>query len=351
MRKNILLATICLTVSGCLHAQFNAQEQVRSENETFRADTATSNHLLKTGTTGSEETPMKYCFVTSDPVGNPDWDNGINKIYSDCPQVNVGIGTGNPQHRLHVYGRGVFTDNFAIGTDPHDDVQLNARTKKKVGLCLQHDYTGTFGYGVKTLVRSAQTKGVGVYNTVLNQDVATLYGNGDFLSKGHVSIGNVSGVVNTTALHVETATTDNVAMHLNSNYTAPWGYGTLIDFENDRFKPFAARNKDGEEIFVVTGEGKVWATEVEVKLPPFPDYVFSSDYALMSLEQVQAFIAKEKHLPAVPSAQEIDANGIGVSQLLTIQMEKIEELTLHLIDLNERLKALEAENQALKGGN
>ena len=95
-------------------------------------------------------------------------------------------------------------------------------------------------------------------------------------------------------------------------------------------------------------DGKIFAREVEVMLPPFPDYVFGENYTLMPIEQVEGFIKENGHLPNVPSASSIEENGIGLGQLSVIQMEKIEELTLYLIQLNNRVKQLEQENKELR---
>ena len=78
------------------------------------------------------------------------------------------------------------------------------------------------------------------------------------------------------------------------------------------------------------------------------DYVFSKDYQLMPLEKVESFIQENQHLPNVPSANEIENNGIDVEMVTVSQQEKIEELFLHLIEMNKRMKEIEAENKKLK---
>ena len=75
----------------------------------------------------------------------------------------------------------------------------------------------------------------------------------------------------------------------------------------------------------------------------WPDYVFADDYPLMPLEEVEASIQKNKHLPGIPSAKKIGEDGIPLGQIQKQMMEKIEELTLHLIQQNKRLQAQEEE--------
>ena len=65
---------------------------------------------------------------------------------------------------------------------------------------------------------------------------------------------------------------------------------------------------------------------------------------MMSLEDVEKFTIENKHLPNVPSAATMVENGLDVGQTSKMLMEKIEELTLYIIDLNKKIKALEAKN-------
>lgn len=78
------------------------------------------------------------------------------------------------------------------------------------------------------------------------------------------------------------------------------------------------------------------------------DYVFEPSYKLMSLEKVEEFVKENKHLPNVPSAEDMSKNGLDVSQTSAKLMEKIEELTLYMIEMNKEIKALKAENEKLK---
>lgn len=79
------------------------------------------------------------------------------------------------------------------------------------------------------------------------------------------------------------------------------------------------------------------------------DYVFNADYKLMPLHQLKKYVEKHNHLPNIPSTQElIDNGGVELMEMTKLQMEKIEELTLYMIQMNEKLEELETENKALK---
>ncbi len=67
------------------------------------------------------------------------------------------------------------------------------------------------------------------------------------------------------------------------------------------------------------------------------DYVFSKDYNLAPLHEVEAYINQHKHLPGVPSAQDVVENGIDMAKMDANLLQKVEELTLHLIEMNKRM--------------
>lgn len=80
----------------------------------------------------------------------------------------------------------------------------------------------------------------------------------------------------------------------------------------------------------------------------WPDYVFSPDYDLKSLKEIKAYIEQYGKLPKIPSEQEVIDNGINLKEQNILLVEKIEELTLLMIELNKRIKQLEKENPITK---
>ena len=78
-----------------------------------------------------------------------------------------------------------------------------------------------------------------------------------------------------------------------------------------------------------------------------PDYVFDESYKLMSLDEVAKFIDENNHLPNVPSAKEIKASGLNLSQMQMRLLEKVEELTLYTLDQHKTISELKAQNEAL----
>ncbi len=102
--------------------------------------------------------------------------------------------------------------------------------------------------------------------------------------------------------------------------------------------------------YAVSIDGKVVAEELLIQESSnWPDYVFEPDYDLQPLHAVKSHIDAKGHLPGVPSAAEVAATGgAHVGQMQRILLEKVEELTLHLISAEERAEAAEAQAAALE---
>ncbi|SMC75327.1 hypothetical protein [Pedobacter africanus] len=84
--------------------------------------------------------------------------------------------------------------------------------------------------------------------------------------------------------------------------------------------------------------GKIRAQEIKVEASPWPDYVFAKDYQLPTLQETEKHIKDKGHLPGIPSAAEVKANGIDLGEMNAKLLQKIEELTLHLIEKDTALK-------------
>lgn len=103
--------------------------------------------------------------------------------------------------------------------------------------------------------------------------------------------------------------------------------------------------------YMLTVNGKIGAREVRVTLNnPWPDYVFHKNYKLLSLKELEKYITKNKHLPGIPKASDLNDQecGLDVGKMQSLQMEKIEEIYLHLIELNKQIEELKKENELLK---
>ncbi len=89
--------------------------------------------------------------------------------------------------------------------------------------------------------------------------------------------------------------------------------------------------------------GKIQAKSIEILTAPCADYVFEKNYKLMNLHDLSLYVAANKHLPEVPSAEEFKANGTNVTEMNELLLKKVEELTLYVIDLNKQLQDAKTE--------
>jgi len=107
---------------------------------------------------------------------------------------------------------------------------------------------------------------------------------------------------------------------------------------------------------LLTVNGTIHAKEVKIDLSgSFADYVFEKNYTLRPLNEVHSFIKVNGHLPEIPSAEEVNKNGIDVADMQVKLLKKIEELTLYAIEQQEksidqqkRIEALEKELRQVK---
>lgn len=108
------------------------------------------------------------------------------------------------------------------------------------------------------------------------------------------------------------------------------GIGTLL-----------TNNPNGHKLAV---NGSIGAKAVRVEVSTsvtWADYVFDKKYKLKSIKELDAYVKTYKHLPNIPSASEVEKDGIDVATMDAKLLEKIEELTLYIIELNKRIELLE----------
>ncbi len=140
---------------------------------------------------------------------------------------------------------------------------------------------------------------------------------------------NGDQLVGTTTTHgYKIQTSENSPLIINDLLTASKNYVAI----NTTYVP--------QEYRLAVG-GKVLAEGVRIELQEqWPDYVFTNDYQLKTIEEVATFIQNNGHLPNVPAANTVETEGIDLGEMQAIQMEKIEELTLYIISLKKEIDLL-----------
>ena len=99
------------------------------------------------------------------------------------------------------------------------------------------------------------------------------------------------------------------------------------------------------KLFVETG---ILTEKVRVAIKNtanWSDYVFADDYQLAKLSEVEAFLKTNKHLPNIPSAEEVVKDGIDLGAMDAKLLGKVEELTLYIIALNKEIELLKSKQE------
>ena len=97
----------------------------------------------------------------------------------------------------------------------------------------------------------------------------------------------------------------------------------------------------GTTNFKLKSSGTMYTRAIEVSVGGFPDYVFQKNYKLPTIDQVENFIKHNGHLIGFLKGSEYEKYGINIAEMMKLQQEKIEELTLYIIELNKRLNDIE----------
>jgi hypothetical protein len=222
---------------------------------------------------------------------SPTWANGPNKIFlAECPPTaKVGIGTSNPTHKLHTAGDVLFTSALQVG--------------RNVGI---GGLPSTFS--MLKVNNPAAATGIEVdmsTNTVDYQKVL-------YMRYAHEE---------TELIKVENATTGHIPFILESS-------GRLVI------------SNETEKILQLEPSGLLRARRIRVDSDTWADFVFDKNYKLMPLNELEQYVVTENHLPNVPSAQDVIQNGVDLVEMNKILLQKVEELTLYIINQEKRLNQL-----------
>jgi|GEM_PF-6133323 len=95
-------------------------------------------------------------------------------------------------------------------------------------------------------------------------------------------------------------------------------------------------------------DGKFVSKSVYVTSQNWADFVFEPTYQRMSLPALEAYLQRNKHLPAIPAAAEVEANGYNLGQMDAKLLQSVEELTLHVIELGKQNQLLQARTAELE---
>ena len=184
--------------------------------------------------------------------------------------------------------------------------------------------------------------GIGTTNPSTNFHVV-----GNSALMGNVGIGTTNP--QDYKLKIDAGTSNGLWLEIQQ--TSSYGFGFKTTVINDDTKALVVEKVDGNEStvnFLVYGNGRVFAREITVKLSTLGDFVFAKNYKLITLNALEEFIKKNNHLPGIPSATDVNNNGLNVGEFQNLLLQKVEELTLYIIELNKQLDLLKKDNEAKK---
>lgn len=323
----------------------------------FKSTTGNANILIERGNAANSAS------VNYRTAGAASWQTGninnndftINNVGTGASMTilkannNIGIGTATPASKLHVQGEVrcsnpgngfVHTDGTTtlmtyldaagawIGTESNH--KLNFYTNNSAGPMMTISTSGAVGIGTaapttaKLVIAGATgTQGIDLSTSDQYANMRVLQNTNGTTDKD-MYFGFQSGPTSSLHLYSNNAETMTVA-----NGKVGIGAATATGY-------------------LLTVGGKIICTELKVQVQPFPDYVFANGYNLKSIDEVEQHIKTYNRLPGMPSACEVEQNGMNVGDMQTRVVEKVEENTLYIIQLKKEIDALKAELNTLK---
>ncbi len=256
---------------------------------------------VKKGYTSMSSTDME--FGTSSGNGSKLHlvTEGVKRITILPTAGNVGIGTASPSASVQLTVKGAFANILRLESTQASNY-ISLLTTPPGGVSVTKGYMGIYSGNNDLEIRSASTN-----------------------LSGSINIATANSASATGNINLATGGANQLTVFANGNV----GIGTA----SDAFKLSVNGTIRAKEVRVETG----WA-----------DYVFNDGFRLRPLAEVEQFICDNKHLPDVTPASEIQKEGLQVGKQMTEIMQKVEELSLYVIQLNKENAALRARVETLE---
>lgn len=286
------------------------------------------------------------CFcVFAQLIVNAQWQNSGTYIYT--PSVNkVGIGMATPAKKFEIWDGATGRFSFSAAscssgyevsnTIDNDGYRIN------IGSAIRDYYTSINGKDRLTILCDG---GVGINcdpgQTTLKVyqlenplfEVASNKGRFQILSATCDNCGAVGSKIGDAVLR-QMGDTHNILLSMPNDNNDGRTYIGINDMANGTWCKFFNNR-------TMRVDGVIYAKEINVQTNVWADTVFSANYKLKSLDEIDTYIKNNNHLPNIPSEKEVKENGINLAQMNTLLLQKIEEITLLMIEQDKMIKDLQ----------
>jgi len=272
---------------------------------------------------------------------------------------NIGVGTDTPNSKLDIFGNSGNTTNLILSANYKDSYRWRLKTEYR-GYAIDLDFTVSDSDDTEeTLLKLSRSTS--------NRPEFQFLNNALVINNGIVGMGTETPISNS-RLDVIGGIAVAGQRALDSDATKIW-VGDLAG--GDGLRKLILRAGDQDRLWInedgkvgigtssmgnhkLAVEGTIGARAIKVEASGWSDFVFNDDYKLRSLEETEQFIEQNNHLPEIPTEAEVIEDGINLGEMDAKLLQKIEELTLHLIEVNKMVKSqisridlLEAQNKIL----
>lgn len=286
--------------------------------------------------------------------------NNTTRLTLSATQAFLGIGTSSPNGSLHVHStyKNMFyrTDfqltNVLTGSSSSDGFRIRQKDRdiyisqlEKANMFIQNNGEGLM----------IDTNGYVGFNTTYPKQKIHVVDNNILITR---TSSRSDGIANGAIMFGDEATSscrhgawgieyvDSQEEGYGLNFFRPW---STCNTNPGNYRLFLADNGNvgigtNNPLAKLSVDGNICAKEVRVSLsgsPCWPDYVFAQDYDLMKISDLRNYVQQHRHLPGVPSAAEVEENGVELGATTEILLQKIEEMTLYILQLEERVQQLE----------
>jgi len=252
------------------------------------------------------------------------WDNEANRLYY-VGSLTASGGSLYQKLKIDIFG-GYFTSNLVSA----DTYSINARATKDISI-ERRNGSPSDSYQLKVFKNGAG------YDFVIQ------------INKNYVNLFVQSWLLNGPLDQITPAKpVDIVKYNPEGKTEVTHTFNKTIFMATDRYGNVGIGTLSPQAKLDVKGTIRAKEVKIEMGAGEGADFVFESDYNLKPLSEVEAFVRENKHLPEIPSAKQMQAEGLNVNEMQIKLLQKVEELTLYVIEQQKQLEEQKGKNKELE---